>query len=45
VLKWTKRELERTVEALVEKGAVREVEVEGEQYPQLVSSRALGQVE
>jgi hypothetical protein len=41
VLKWTKRELERTIAALVEEGAVREVELEGLEGPQLVSTDAL----
>jgi hypothetical protein len=44
VLKWTKRELERTIEALVEEGAVGEMEVEGVVQPQLVSSKAVAQI-
>jgi hypothetical protein len=43
VLKWTKRELDRTIAALVEEGGVREVQVEGVKQPQLVSTRALDQ--
>ncbi len=41
VMKWTKRELERTIEALVEERAVRELQVKGTKQPQLVSSRAV----
>jgi hypothetical protein len=41
VLKWTKRDLERTIETLIEEGAVREVEVEGMETPQLVSLHTL----
>jgi hypothetical protein len=41
VLKWTKRELERTIAALLEEGTVREIEIEGLEEPQLVSTRAL----
>jgi hypothetical protein len=41
VLKWTKRGLERTIETLIEEGAVREVEVEGMETPQLVSLHTL----
>jgi hypothetical protein len=41
VLKWTKRELERTIAALLEEGTVREIEIEGLEEPQLVSARAL----
>jgi uncharacterized protein YcaQ len=36
VLKWTSREWDRTIAALVEEGAVREIEVEGVEGPQLV---------
>jgi hypothetical protein len=41
VLKWTSRELERTIAALLEKDVVRGIEVEGLEKPQLVSRRAL----
>ncbi len=41
VLKWTPRELERAIAALVEKDVVREIEVEGLEKPQLVSTRGL----
>jgi hypothetical protein len=39
VMKWTKRELERAIEALVEEGEVREVEVERLDGPYLISIR------
>jgi hypothetical protein len=42
VLKWTPRELDRTIEALLEEGAVREVQVEGMKQAQLVSAASLG---
>jgi hypothetical protein len=45
VLKWTPTELEWTIEALVEEGAVREAEIKGVEQPQFVSTRALDQVE
>jgi hypothetical protein len=41
VLKWTPAELNRTITALFEEGAVREVQVKGLEHPQLVSTRAL----
>jgi hypothetical protein len=41
VLKWTSRELDCTIAALLEKGVVREVEVEGLNRPQFISTRAL----
>lgn len=41
VLKWTTRELDRAIAALVEAGVVREVQVAGVKPPQLVSNRAL----
>ena len=41
VLRWTKRELERTIEALVEAGAVREAQIEGVDHPQLLSTHVL----
>jgi hypothetical protein len=41
VLKWTSTELDRTIQALVQSGAVREMHVEGIKQPQLVSTRAL----
>jgi hypothetical protein len=40
VLKWTSRELDRTIAALLELGSVREIEVEGLEEPQLVSTCA-----
>jgi len=41
VLRWTKRELERTVTALLENGTVREIEVKGMKGLQLVSAAPL----
>jgi hypothetical protein len=41
VLKWTPRELERTIAALVEDGAIHEREIKGMEGPQLVSTHAL----
>jgi hypothetical protein len=41
VLKWTPRELERAIAALVEEGVVCEIEVEGLEKPQFVSTRGL----
>ena len=41
VLKWTPKELERTIEGLTERDAVRELEIEGAKDRQLVSSHAL----
>ncbi len=41
VLRWTKRELERTIEALIEQDVVREMEIEGVERPQLVSTHAM----
>ena len=41
VLKWTSKELDRTIAALLEENVVREIEVEGLEKPQLVSTRAL----
>ena len=38
VLKWTSRELDRTLGALLEEGAVREVQAEGEKNPQFLST-------
>ena len=43
VLKWTSRELEWTIEALLEHGSVREMGIEGIKGPQLVSVHALEQ--
>jgi len=42
VFRWTPRELERTIAALLEEGAVQEMEIEGVKGQQLVSVRALG---
>ena len=41
VLRWTKRELERAVAALLEDGTVLEVEIEGLKGMRLVSARTL----
>jgi hypothetical protein len=41
VFRWTKRELDRTIEVLLEQDPVREMEVEGIEGPQLVSIHAL----
>jgi hypothetical protein len=40
VLKWTSRELDRTIAALLEEGAIQEVDIEGLDGPRLVSTRA-----
>jgi hypothetical protein len=40
VLKWTPKELERTIAALLTEGTVREIGIEGLKEPQLVSARA-----
>ena len=42
VFRWTPRELERTIVALLEEGTVREMEIEGVKGQQMVSVRALG---
>jgi hypothetical protein len=44
VLRWTKWELDRTINALLEEGSAREMEIEGMKGPQLVSMRVLGQI-
>jgi hypothetical protein len=41
VFHWTKRELDRTIEALLEQGSVRGIKIEGVEGLQLVSVRAL----
>ena len=41
VLKWTSAELERTIAALLQEGAVREMQVEGLERSQLLSTRVL----
>jgi hypothetical protein len=41
VLKWTSKELERTIDALVEEELVQTMEVEGIPDPQLVPVRVL----
>ena len=41
VFHWTKRDLDRTIEALLEQGSLREMKLEGIEGPQLISSRAL----
>jgi len=41
VLNWTSAELGRTVDALIEQGAVREAPIDGLLGPQLVSTRAV----
>jgi hypothetical protein len=43
VLKWTLTELDRTIAALLEDGALQEMGVKGVKQPQLVSNRALDQ--
>jgi hypothetical protein len=43
IFHWTRREMDRSIEALLEEGSVREMEVEGIESPQLVSVRALEQ--
>ena len=40
VLKWTSRELDRTVEALLGENGVQEVEIEGLNGLRLISTRA-----
>ena len=42
VLRWTPRELDRTIAMLLEEGAAREMEIEGMKGLQLVSTRTLG---
>lgn len=39
VMRWTKREMERTLDVLLEEGSVREMEIEGLEGPQLVSAQ------
>lgn len=41
VLKWTPTELNRAMAALVQEGAIRELQVEGLKHPQLVSTQAM----
>jgi hypothetical protein len=41
ILKWTPSELNRTVKALLQKGAIQEMQIEGIEQPQLVSTRAI----
>lgn len=41
VLKWTPTELDRTIDVLLQEGVVREVQVEGLEHPQFLSTRAL----
>ena len=41
VVKWTSKELDRTLVALLEEDVIREIEVEGLEKPQLISTRAL----
>jgi len=41
VLRWTPAELERTIAALLEEGAIQEMKVKGVRHPQLVSTRVL----
>jgi hypothetical protein len=42
VLRWTSRELDRTIAALLEEGAIQEVKIGGMKGPQLASTCALG---
>jgi hypothetical protein len=44
ILKWTSKELDRTIATLLEKGTVREIAIEGVEGPQLVSAHILKQV-
>jgi hypothetical protein len=41
VMRWTSAELERTIAALLNEGVIRESEVKGLDYPQLISTAAL----
>jgi hypothetical protein len=41
ILKWTPSELNRTVKALLQEGAIQEMQIEGIEQPQLVSTRAI----
>ena len=41
ILKWTPSELDRTIKALLQEGAIQETQTEGVKQPQLVSTRAL----
>jgi hypothetical protein len=41
VFRWTPRELDRTIAALLEEGMVQEMEIERMKGPQLVSMRIL----
>ena len=45
VLKWAPTELDRTIAALLEDGALQEMRVKGMKQPQLVSNLALDQTE
>jgi hypothetical protein len=42
VLNWTPAELNRTINTLLEKGAIRKAKIQGEDRPQLISTPALG---
>lgn len=42
ILKWTPSELNRTIKALLQEGAIQETQIEGIEQPQLVSTPALG---
>jgi hypothetical protein len=41
ILKWTPTELNRTIQVLLQEGAIQETRIEGVKQPQLVSTRAL----
>jgi len=41
VLNWSQRELDRTIASLLQKDAIREIQVEGKEHPQLLSAQAL----
>ncbi|MCP4544183.1 MAG: hypothetical protein GY832_44290 [Chloroflexi bacterium] len=41
ILKWTSSELDRTIQALLQEGAIQETQIEGINQPQLVSACAL----
>ncbi|HEY73386.1 MAG: hypothetical protein DRJ03_07545 [Chloroflexi bacterium] len=42
VLKWTPQDMDRTIATLLQEGAIEQVQVEGLERPQLLSTRALG---
>ena len=44
ILNWTPREFDRTIDAMLQEGAIRQVRVEGEAQVQYISTRRLGAV-